>query len=196
MFLELRTIAILAVVQLTSHAQNIEPVIQPPGLKPGDRYRLIFVTSQQRDALSSDIEDYNEFVQSVADASPVVGSWGLDWKALASTEAGDATDNVGLNEDVLPIYKMDGTQWNTRGSNPFGGSGNPQVLAVEFTELGTIPPRYDDSANSGGFRGAAVWTGTGPRIGWKCIWHLRRSPSRQRNYWRCCPRNGASLREW
>lgn len=33
------------------HAQIIEPIREPPGLEPGDQYRLIFVTSTQRDAL-------------------------------------------------------------------------------------------------------------------------------------------------
>ena len=42
-------------------------------------YRLLFTTSQRRDATSTDIADYNEFVQSVADSSPGLARVGRDW---------------------------------------------------------------------------------------------------------------------
>ena len=42
-------------------------ILQPDGLSVGDRYRLFLTTSESRDATSTDIEDYHEFVQSVAD---------------------------------------------------------------------------------------------------------------------------------
>ena len=42
----------------------------PPGLKPGDKYRLVFVTSATRDAKSENIGDYNTFVSGVAAAAP------------------------------------------------------------------------------------------------------------------------------
>ena len=51
--LSVRTLLLLAVVRFACIAQTIEPVLQPPGLKRGDRYRLIFVSSQQRDATST-----------------------------------------------------------------------------------------------------------------------------------------------
>jgi len=38
----------------------------PVGLNPGDPYRLIFVTSIARDALSTNIADYNSFVHGIA----------------------------------------------------------------------------------------------------------------------------------
>ena len=87
-------------------------VLQPEGLEPGDQYRLIFTTSQKRDATSRNIEDYNNFVQSVADSSPEAALWGLDWKAIVSTPSVDAVDNTGTDwrvEDGVPIYRVDGT---------------------------------------------------------------------------------------
>ena len=154
-----RTFVLLAVFQFTCFAQTIDPVFEPPGLELGDEYRLIFVTSSTRDATATDIEDYNVFVQSVADAAPAVGSWGLEWKALASTATVDAVDNTStdLSDDPLPIYRIDGEPFARAGVHPFGGSGSPSVFAVEFTELGTKPPSFEMD----GFRGAAVWTGTG-----------------------------------
>ncbi len=86
-------------------------VPQPEGLEPGDQYRLIFTTSQKRDATSANIEDYNNFVQSVADSSPEVASWGIDWKAIVSTPSVDAVANTLTDwrtADGLPIYRIDG----------------------------------------------------------------------------------------
>jgi len=51
--------ATLCSAAVTTHAQI---VTVPPGLNPGDPYRLVFVTSTTRDALSSAIADYNSFV--------------------------------------------------------------------------------------------------------------------------------------
>ena len=58
---------LLAVVGLPSSAAATL-VTQPPGLLAGDKYRLIFVTSGRRDALSTSIGDYNSFVSSAAAA--------------------------------------------------------------------------------------------------------------------------------
>ena len=160
--LSVRTFLLLACSGFASHAQVVDLVLQPPGLDRGDQYRLIFVTSQQRDALSTNIDDYNQFVQSVADASPVVGSWGLDWKAIASTDAVDARDNVNANanDEVLPVFRVDGSVFANVGDPIFIPGGNPRTARVRFTELGTLPTPFDDPPNSGGFRGAAVWTVT------------------------------------
>ncbi len=86
-------------------------VLQPEGLEPGDQYRLIFTTSQKRDATSANIDDYNNFVQSVADSSPEVAAWGLEWRAIVSTPTVDAVGNTGTDwrvEDGIPIYRVDG----------------------------------------------------------------------------------------
>ena len=42
---------------------------------PGDQYRLAFYTSEKRDATSTDINDYNAFVQSVAASSTAFPLW-------------------------------------------------------------------------------------------------------------------------
>ena len=87
-----------------------ELMLRPPGLENGDQYRLVFTTSETTTALSGDIEFYNDFVQSVADAAPIVGSWGLEWKALMSTR----DVNIRVNTDTepgdpdVPIYRVDG----------------------------------------------------------------------------------------
>ncbi len=102
-------ICLLLGVASTCHAQVI---LQPEGLEPGDQYRLIFTTSQKRDATSSNIEDYNNFVQSVAESSPEAAMWGLEWKAVAATMEVDARSNTrvipGMSDEDIPVFRLDG----------------------------------------------------------------------------------------
>ena len=109
--MKLKSLVILLVIAGVLDAGEV--VLQPEGLEPGDQFRLIFTTSQKRDATSSNIEDYNNFVQSVADSSPEVAAWGLEWKAIVSTPAVDAVTNTGTDWRVeigVPIYRIDGVR--------------------------------------------------------------------------------------
>ena len=71
-------------------------VLTPAGLSAGDTFRLLFVTSTARNASSSDIADYNSFVQTRAKAghSAISGGCGDLFKAVASTSAVDARANT------------------------------------------------------------------------------------------------------
>jgi len=89
------------------------PITVPTGLSPGDQYRLAFVTSGWVDATSSDIADYNAFVQGAADAVPELLGLGATWNAIGSTLTVDARDNTGTNPDVepgVPIYILNDTR--------------------------------------------------------------------------------------
>ncbi|MGK7946549.1 MAG: hypothetical protein AB4058_18980 [Microcystaceae cyanobacterium] len=64
--------------------------VVPTDLMPGQQYRLVFVTDSTRDALSSDILDYNTFVTNDVTGSQLatdLTNAGLtpDWFAIAST---------------------------------------------------------------------------------------------------------------
>jgi len=85
------------------------PITVPTGLNPGDQYRLVFVTSTTRDATSSDIEDYNAFVTSVANSVPELAALGTTWHAIGSTVDVSARDNTGTNpaSTGVPIYRLD-----------------------------------------------------------------------------------------
>jgi len=71
----------------------------PAGLSPGDSYQLIFNSSTFTQALSSNINFYNNFSQSAADAAGIGASEGIAWRAVASTASIDARVNavVGAN---------------------------------------------------------------------------------------------------
>lgn len=116
----------------------------PPGLNPGDPYRLTFITSNTRNATSTNIADYNTFVNDAANAP---GSYleplGGVWKAIASTAAVTALTNIG-GPNGTPIYRLDGTLVANGTADLFDGS----ILAAIFTtELDA--PSY-----------GSAWTGT------------------------------------
>lgn len=76
----------------------------PGDLMPGDSYRLIFVSSAGRDATSTDISEYDSFVQGLANAAGIGISEGVTWQIVGSTDMVSAIDHVGVFED--PVYKM------------------------------------------------------------------------------------------
>src|ERR1039457_3279085 len=80
----------------------------PAGLNPGDKYRLVFVTSTTKRAISSDIGDYNAFVESLADATTGLQALGATWKAIGSSESVNAFDNIGASPSTVGIYRLDG----------------------------------------------------------------------------------------
>jgi len=116
-----------------------EAIKQPPSLKMGEQYRLVFLTSKTTTAESPDIEFYNNFVQSVADAAPI-GEWGLEWKAMAATETVNARENTATDpvRDVsVPIYLLDGTELL------------PGYEPLWQPTLGTLANRFFDVDESG-----------------------------------------------
>jgi len=70
----------------------------------GDPYHLIYVTSAMRDATSTDIADYNAFVQADASAAGMGTSVGVSWYVMGSTATVDAKDNAVITGPVFGIY--------------------------------------------------------------------------------------------
>ena len=86
-------------------------VTKPTNLVDGDQYRLVFVTSGTRNALSSNIVDYNSFVTQQANLIPELLALNTTWKVIGSTTTVNALDNTGTNPNVRPgvgIYRLDG----------------------------------------------------------------------------------------
>ena len=71
--------------------------IAPACLSVGDTYRIIFVTSGERDATSNAIADYNTFVQAQADAATGTPFSGITFNALGGTATTTARDNTNTN---------------------------------------------------------------------------------------------------
>ena len=112
-------------------------ITSPTTLNPGEQYRLAFVTSTTRDATSSDIADYDSFVQNAADAVPQLLSLGATWKAVGSTATVEARDNTDTNPDDstgVPIFLLNDTKLADDNADLWDGS-----IDVNFdvTEMGT-----------------------------------------------------------
>lgn len=145
---------LLAVLLAAPVAQAV-PITAPSGLNPGDQYRLVFFTSTTRDALSTNIADYNTFVTNVANSVPQLAALGTTWTAIASTSAVNArtntsTDPTPAGPTGVPIFnlidQMIATDYDDLWKGSLGtGPGSPNINANEFgTAIDNI----------------VVWTGT------------------------------------
>ena len=116
----------LATLGMASAVQAAPPtptpiVTVPTGLNPGDKYRLVFVTSGTRDATSANIADYNTFVTNQVTPTSALGlsltANGLTptWTAIGSTATVNAktntlTDPVANASTSVPIYLINGNK--------------------------------------------------------------------------------------
>jgi hypothetical protein len=116
---------------------------------------VAFVTSGTRDATSTDIQDYHDFVASQAAGEPILAALGTTWKAIAATGgAPSARTNSGTTGVGLPIYLLD-------------GSSSPLVNDSDDLWDGTIDK--DFSVDQHGFLDSItrfVWTGSDPLGAW------------------------------
>jgi hypothetical protein len=97
--------AVLAAL-ITGGAEAGPIPLTPPGLNPGDQFRFVFVTDGIRDATSSNIADYDSFVNAQAGGATYDGAV-IDWIAIGSTDSVDAIDHVGQGN--TPVFLSDGS---------------------------------------------------------------------------------------
>lgn len=129
----------LATVALTATSGLAMPITVPAGLNPGDQYRLAFVTSNTRDATSSDIADYNTFVTNAANTQAALSALGATWAAIVSTSSVDARDNTGTNPAAtgVPIYLLDNSSTKIADNNADLWDGSLDS-ALQIREDGSI----------------------------------------------------------
>ena len=84
----------------------------PSGLGAGDSFRLLFISTSDRDASSSDIAVYNTFVQNLVDTNghDDIKAHSATFRMLGSTEEVDARDNTGTTGTGVPIYWLGGAK--------------------------------------------------------------------------------------
>ena len=132
----------------------------PPSLAPGSQYRLVFVTADPYEPMSSNIADYNTDVNNEAnnlggDTGSLLAGLGATWEAIASTASVNAIDNIG-EDPGIPIYDLYGHLIAFDAQAGIGGIFDPGTIAtpiydafgIQVSEQGTVCPI--------GF----VWTGT------------------------------------
>ena len=123
----------------------------PPGLMPGDQYRLVFITKDTTTALSTNIADYDAFVTSQANQSAMLASLPTSWRVIGSTAAVSAkvhtsTDDSPAGETGVAIYRLDGALIASSYDDLWDGTiQNPLYVAQDGSVLDTC---------------CGTWTGT------------------------------------
>ena len=141
------------------HDSGINPATGAPWAE-GDTYRLAFVSIETNLADSTFIDDYNTFIQNVANNSAAFPNLGdVTWKVIGSTAFVDARDNTETNpnEDGTgeAIFLLNGT---TRIANDYADLWDNSIdNELRITEENTV--RDTDTAVFGNWVG--TWTGTG-----------------------------------
>ena len=87
----------------------------PTGLVHGDLFRLLFLSSTKRDGLSSDIADYNNFIQDlVASGHTDIQAYSSGFRVVGCTGLVDARDNTETtytsSDKGVPIYWLGGSK--------------------------------------------------------------------------------------
>ena len=114
--------------QETLAANHVEYVYSDWGLKPsriggGNQFRLIFLSSTKRDAISSDIGDYNTFVQDLAETGHTdIRPYADGFKVVGCTTAVDARDNTATTGTGVPIYWLNGNRVANNYADFYDGS--------------------------------------------------------------------------
>jgi PEP-CTERM motif len=136
------------ILAVTPSAVFAGPVTTPPGLSPGDTYRLVYVTSATTEATSADISYYNTFVTADANSFPALAALDTTWTAIGSTSTVAADNNTGTNPAFgagSPIYNLAG-----------------QLVAANNADLWSVPAALiiDSEAGTTTYTTPSVWTGT------------------------------------
>ena len=132
-----------AVVTTALACRAVAALPVPTDLAPGQPYHLLFNSAATLQATSSNIADYNAFVQTAANAAGIGNTVGVAWKALASTASVDARVNAVVGAST-PVYNM-----------------NLQRIANGFADLwdGTLTTGagWDET---GSVNASLAWTGS------------------------------------
>ncbi len=94
-----------------SYSVPYDWALKPSGFSGGERFRLLFITSTQRDATATSIATYNSFVQGRASAGhSAIQTYSAEFKVVGSTSTVDARDNTGTTGRGVPIYWLNGAK--------------------------------------------------------------------------------------
>jgi hypothetical protein len=154
-----RMTSALVVVLLFVIADTGQADFTPPAdLRPGDRYQLIFVSADTRDAYSHNLADYNQFVSQQAALNPSLPT-DVTWSVVASASWQSARDNAPTYNNV-PIYNTHGERVANGTTDLWDGTILTPVLYDQYGNQRALSPTWGDT----------VATGTDPNGNW--IVHL------------------------
>ena len=85
--------------------------LKPSGVAAGGKFRLLFITLTRGNPLSSNIADYNSYVQArAANGHAVIRPYGAGFRAIGSTASVDARDNTCSTGTGVPIHWLSGSK--------------------------------------------------------------------------------------
>ena len=133
--------------------------LTPSELGARDQFRLLFLSSTTRNATSSDITDYNTFIQTRAAAGHTdIQAYDYGFKVVGCTEDDDARDNTGTtftsSDKGVPIYWLGGTKVADQYQDFYDGSWDNASNTHDRDELGINSTNTSQSGNR-------PWTGCG-----------------------------------
>ena len=124
--------------------------LKPTGVASGGKFRLLFVTSNRRDARSTNIAHYNSFVQArAANGHAAIQNYGKGFRVLGSTQAVNARANTcsRSSDTDAAVYWLNGTKVADNYGDMYDGSWDSNADRIE-------------SGNSNTAVTSRVWTGT------------------------------------
>ena len=144
------TINVVVTAQDVSHTQTYTVVVArepltvpdtwsllPPGLDRGDRFRVLFLSSERIGHLSSDISHYNRFIRETAAGHTDLQPYSSLFTAVGCTEDIDARDNTYTNyttgQQGVPIYWLNGTKVVDDYEDFYDGSWDDEVNVTDET---------------------------------------------------------------
>ena len=150
-------LALAAPAQAQTEMVPADWALKPADLGAGEQFQLIFVSSTGRDALSTDIADYNTFVRTRAAAGvTAIQTYADDFTALVSTESVNARTNTltRATDTDVPIY------WVKSGSVDAGDRATDDYADFYDATWKTNALGRNESGGSMAFTSTSFWTGT------------------------------------
>ena len=132
--------------------------LKPSGLAAAQKeFRLLFVTSTRRNAISTDIADYNSFVQgSAAAGHSSIRPFASQFRVVGSTGSVDARDNTSTtytsSDKGVPIYWVRGNKVADEYEDFYDGGWDD--------ERNVRDERGNGHSRLGPLRGGGIWTGS------------------------------------
>ena len=150
-FAETRTSAATAAVSAVAAA--VVPAdwsLKPTAVAAGAQFRLLFLSSTKRNASSTDIADYNTFIQTRAAAGHTdIQTYSAGFRAVGCTADTDARDNTSTTytgtDKGVPIYWLNGAKAADEYEDFYDGSWDDE--ANDKNESGTDAHDTSQEAN-------------------------------------------------
>ena len=132
---------------------SLSPFTEEDDQGRGQQFRLIFLSATKRNAQSTDIADYNSFIQARAAAGHTdIQPYAEGFNAVGCTEEVDARDNTGTTGTGVPIYWLNGNKVADNYQDFYDGSWDEEANDKDRNEHGNTGPDTTQNAN-------LPWTG-------------------------------------